>query len=148
MSSASFTKTLVQVCSGFLQDVGHSYTPDNFNFVGVPFPDLVGQEGRSMLLEAGLQLLQSAGDYVRVLSSHSVPIRDVQKVTDAKSDACAHTFARPKSHGSMRAVNIDGKDVVHCLFLAKQEHMSHGVPSHFPSWTDNCNNKVPHSPSV
>ena len=80
-----------------------------------------------MLLEAGLQLFQSAGDYFRALSSHSVPFRDVQKVTDAKSDACAHTFARPESHGAMRAVNIDGKDVVHCLFLAKQEHMTHGA---------------------
>ena len=138
----------MQVCNGLLQDFGHSFTPDNFNIVGVPFPDLVVQDGPSMLLGAGLQLLQSAGNYVRALSSHSVSMREVQKVTDAKSDACAHTFARPKSHGAMRAVNIDGKNVVHCLFLAKQENMSHGAPSHFPSWTDSCNNKVPHSPSV
>ena len=44
---------------------GHAVVPNNFDVMGMLLAPLIGQDGQSMLLEAGLQLLQSADKNVR-----------------------------------------------------------------------------------
>ena len=66
LRNSRITRPRVQVSSGSVQHLNHPVVPNYFDVMGMLLAPLIGQDGLSMLLEAGLQLLQSADKHFKV----------------------------------------------------------------------------------